>query len=85
MSMKIVQVVPRLESGGVERGAIEVASSLVAAGHEAVLISQGGQLVDEVERDPSEVPFAHMALLEDLEEYAGRASARTRHERARLT
>ena len=50
MSMKIVQVVPRLESGGVERGAIEVASSLVAAGHEAVLISQGGQLVDEVER-----------------------------------
>ena len=48
--MKIVQVVPRLESGGVERGAIEVATALVASGHEAVLISQGGRLVDEVER-----------------------------------
>ena len=48
--MKIVQVVPRLESGGVERGSIEVATALVASGHEAVLISQGGRLVDEVER-----------------------------------
>ena len=48
--MKIVQVVPWLESGGVERGTIEVAAALVASGHEAVLISQGGRLVDEVER-----------------------------------
>ena len=39
--MKVVQVVPRLDSGGVERGAIEVADALVAAGHEAILISQG--------------------------------------------
>ena len=48
--MKVVQVVPRLDSGGVERGAIEVADALVAAGHEAILISLGGRLVDDLEQ-----------------------------------
>lgn len=48
--MKVVQVVPRLDGGGVERGAIEVAAALVAAGHEAILISQGGRLVADLER-----------------------------------
>ena len=48
--MKVVQVVPRLDGGGVERGAIEVAAALVAAGHEAILISQGGRLVAALER-----------------------------------
>lgn len=48
--MKVVQVVPRLDSGGVEQGTVEVARALVTAGHEAVVISQGGRHVADLER-----------------------------------
>lgn len=42
--MKVVQVLPRLHSGGVERGTIEIARFLKQAGHDAVVISEGGPL-----------------------------------------
>ena len=51
--MKVVQVLPGLQGGGVERGTLEVARALVAAGHESVVVSNGGRLVDELERDGS--------------------------------
>ena len=38
----IVQIVPRLEQGGVERGTIEMAESIQARGWKAVVISNGG-------------------------------------------
>ncbi len=40
--MKVLQILPRLNSGGVERGTVEVASYLVSQGHESVVVSFGG-------------------------------------------
>ena len=46
----VLQVVPSLVSGGVERGTIEVASALVAAGWKAYVASSGGPLERELAR-----------------------------------
>lgn len=47
----ILQVLPALGvAGGVERGTVDVAKALVAAGWRAVVASQGGPLVREIER-----------------------------------
>jgi glycosyltransferase involved in cell wall biosynthesis len=47
--MKIIQILPELNSGGVERGTLEVAAHLVKNGHEAIVISNGGRLVAALE------------------------------------
>ncbi len=46
----ILQVLPRLEAGGVERGAIDIALALVDAGWGAVVASEGGAMVRELAR-----------------------------------
>ncbi len=46
----ILQVLPRLEAGGVERGTVEIAQAVVAAGGTALVASQGGRLVAAIER-----------------------------------
>ena len=46
----VLQVVPRLVMGGVERGTIDVAAALVAYGWNAVVASEGGPMVRELER-----------------------------------
>jgi glycosyltransferase involved in cell wall biosynthesis len=46
----VLQIVPALEAGGVERGAVEVAAALTAAGWRAVVASAGGRLVAELDR-----------------------------------
>ena len=48
--MKVIQILPELNAGGVERGTLELAAYLVAAGHEALVISNGGRLVADLER-----------------------------------
>jgi glycosyltransferase involved in cell wall biosynthesis len=52
--LTVVQLLPALESGGVERGTLEVARGLVAAGHRSLVISSGGRLVAQLEREGSE-------------------------------
>ena len=47
--MRILQVLPALVSGGVERGTVEIASALQAEGHHAWVVSGGGPLVADVE------------------------------------
>lgn len=47
--MKIVQILPELNAGGVERGTLEIASHLVREGHEAIVVSNGGRLVESLE------------------------------------
>ncbi|HSH96546.1 MAG TPA: glycosyltransferase family 4 protein [Roseimicrobium sp.] len=44
--MKVLQILPELNSGGVERGTLEVSKHLVDNGHESLVISNGGRLVD---------------------------------------
>lgn len=43
--LTVVQLLPSLHSGGVERSTLEIAAALVAAGHRSVVISAGGRLV----------------------------------------
>lgn len=41
----VMQLLPALESGGVERSTLEIAEALVRAGHRALVVSAGGRLV----------------------------------------
>jgi hypothetical protein len=51
--MKILQILPEMNAGGVERGTLEIASFLVKQGHEAVVVSNGGRMVDALEKGTS--------------------------------
>lgn len=44
--LKVIQVLPRLESGGVERGVCEIVCYLKDHGHEPIVISEGGKMVE---------------------------------------
>ncbi|MBM3532750.1 MAG: glycosyltransferase family 4 protein [Alphaproteobacteria bacterium] len=46
----ILQVLPALETGGVERGAVQIAAATVKAGWRSVVASAGGRMVRELER-----------------------------------
>ena len=46
----ILQILPRLETGGVERGTLEIASALQEAGWTSIVVSGGGRLVRDLER-----------------------------------
>jgi glycosyltransferase involved in cell wall biosynthesis len=43
--LTVLQLLPALQSGGVERGTLEVAQALVEHGHRALVMSAGGRLV----------------------------------------
>ena len=45
-----LQVLPSLRAGGVERGTVDVAQALTAAGWTALVASAGGPMVRELER-----------------------------------
>lgn len=51
--MRVLQVLPALESGGVERGTVEFAAELVRQGHESHVLSAGGPLVELLHRQGS--------------------------------
>ena len=46
----VLQVLPRLITGGVERGAVDIAAALTAHGWNAVVASAGGPMIRELER-----------------------------------
>ncbi len=46
----VMQVLPRLGTGGVERGTVDIAAALVGAGWRALVVSEGGPLSHQVER-----------------------------------
>lgn len=52
--MKVVQVLPSLDSGGVEKGTLEIARALVDAGHQSLVVSAGGRLVEQLECEGSQ-------------------------------
>jgi len=52
--LSVVQLLPALNVGGVERGTLEVAKELVKQGHRSIVISAGGRLVDELVSSGSE-------------------------------
>jgi len=46
--LNILQILPDLESGGVERGTLEIAEYLVKKGHNSYVVSSGGRLVNNL-------------------------------------
>ncbi|MDD5406926.1 MAG: glycosyltransferase family 4 protein [Sulfurovaceae bacterium] len=52
--MRIVQLLPELNEGGVERGTVELNREFVKLGHESIIISCGGKLVSQIELDGGE-------------------------------
>ena len=52
--LTVVQLLPALESGGVERSTIEIADALVRAGHRAIVVSAGGRLLPVLEKTGAE-------------------------------
>ena len=44
----LLQVVPRLDAGGVERTTVDISRAVVAAGGRSLVASEGGRLEDEL-------------------------------------
>ncbi len=52
--LTVIQMLPELESGGVERGVLETGAYLHRNGHRSIVISGGGRLVPKLEASGSE-------------------------------
>ena len=52
--LTVLQLVPALDAGGVERGTLEIANALVSAGHRSVVMSRGGRMVADLQAHGSE-------------------------------
>lgn len=46
----VLQILPALQTGGVERGTVDVAAALTGAGWGSIVVSSGGPMVREIER-----------------------------------
>ncbi len=49
--MHIIQILPELNQGGVERGAVELNRELVQRGHQSAIISAGGNQAEQIGKD----------------------------------
>ncbi len=73
--LTVVQLLPALESGGVERSTLEIAAALVAAGHRSIVVSAGGRLLPALLAGGSE----HVALPIGRKSLAAFATMRRLH------
>jgi glycosyltransferase involved in cell wall biosynthesis len=53
-SLTVVQLLPALNAGGVERSTLEIGAALAAAGHRSIAVSAGGRLVERFTAQGSE-------------------------------
>lgn len=51
--MKVIQILPELNSGGVERGTLELGKYLAQNGHQSIVISNGGRQTPQLEDEGS--------------------------------
>ena len=56
--LTVVQLLPALDAGGVERSTLEIAEALVRDGHRAVVVSRGGRMLQQLQAIGGE----HIAL-----------------------
>ncbi|AKC86271.1 glycosyltransferase [Pseudoxanthomonas suwonensis] len=90
--LTVVQLLPALASGGVERSTLEIAVALVAAGHRAIVVSAGGRLLpalqatgaEHVELDIGRKSPAVLRHLPALRALLRREGADIVHARSRL-
>lgn len=52
--LRIVQLLPALNEGGVERGTVDINREFIRLGHESIIISAGGRLSAQIESDGGE-------------------------------
>ncbi len=52
--LTVLQILPALASGGVERGTLEVGAYLVSKGHRSIVMSAGGRMVEHLTEQGSE-------------------------------
>lgn len=53
-ALTVVQMLPALDGGGVEKGTLEVGKYLAAHGQRSIVISAGGRMVEQLRREGSE-------------------------------
>ncbi len=90
--LTILQILPALISGGVERGTIDMAAHIVSLGHVALVASAGGPMVHELERCgakhiplplQSKNPFAIFRNAKDLRKIIRKYNVDIVHARSR--
>ena len=90
--LTVVQLLPALDTGGVERSTLEIAEALARAGHRAIVVSKGGRLLPNLQALGAEharldigrkspLVLRHVAALRGL---FGEADADIVHARSRL-
>ena len=52
--LTVIQMLPALDAGGVERGTVDLAAYLVKQGHRSIVISAGGRLCEQLVAEGSE-------------------------------
>lgn len=82
----LLQVTPRLDTGGVERTTLDVAAAVVKAGGRALVASEGGRLEDELEAAGGELVRLPMDAKNPLTVWvnAGRLAEVIRRERVSI-
>lgn len=53
-TMKVLQILPALNSGGVERGTVDFARTLTEQGHQSLVMSSGGAMVEQLQKEGTE-------------------------------
>ena len=53
--LTIVQMLPELQSGGVERGTLELGKYLVEQGHRSIVVAAGGQMAEQLKAEGSQL------------------------------
>ena len=90
--LTVLQLLPALEAGGVERSTIEVSAALVRAGHRALVASAGGRLLpalraagaEHLELDLGRTSLATLRLVRPLRRLRQELGVDIVHARARL-
>ena len=90
--LTVLQLLPALESGGVERSTLEVSAALVAAGHRALVASAGGRLLpalldagaEHVALDIGRKSLATLGLVRPLRRLMAEQGVDIVHARSRL-
>ena len=90
--LTVLQLLPALESGGVERSTLEVSAALVAAGHRALVASAGGRLLpalleagaEHVALDIGRKSVATLGLVRPLRRLIAEQGVDIVHARSRL-
>jgi len=91
-ALTVVQLLPALESGGVERSTLEIADALVRAGHRAIVVSAGGRLLpvlracgaEHIELDIGRKSLGTLRQVRPLREVFARERVDLVHARSRL-